>query len=363
MSRVEKFREIIDTERLDGFLVNSNTDIRYLVGFTGSAGMLWVDMERVIFMTDFRYETQAKKQIGDLAEIHITSSEKSYFDIMDELELLKGKKVAGFDGNVLHYSLYRRLIARFLNVNWISITNPLAKLRSIKDSNEINKLQQAVDMAIEALVETLPILRPGITEREFSAELEYRLNRKGSEKSPFDIIVASGWRASLPHGVASEKTIQSGEMVTVDFGATYDGYTSDLTRTFFIGSPDEKFEKIYNIVLQAQQKAIDNMKAGMTGKEIDEIARKYIQKEGYGEYFGHGLGHGIGLQVHDTPGVNSRNEEPLPKNSVVTVEPGIYIPDWGGVRIEDDVVVEESGVRIMSAELPKKLTDMIIPIG
>ncbi|RKZ24715.1 hypothetical protein DRQ29_07515 [bacterium] len=363
MTRMERFTEIIGKERLDGFLVTNHIDIRYLTGFTGDAGMLWVEKDRAVFITDFRYETQSKDEVGDKAEIYITSPDKNYFTILSEQKVFENKKLVGFDENSVNYILYRKLSGIFRDVVWIPLSNPLSELRAVKDTDEINKIARAVDIAIESLIDALPLLRPGITEKEFAAELEYRMKRKGSEKPSFDTIVASGWRAALPHGIASDKVIEAGEMVTVDFGAIYDGYSSDLTRTFFIGKPDDKFKKIYGIVLDAHLAAADKAKAGMTGKGIDGIARKIIEDAGYGEYFGHGLGHGIGLVVHDFPGVNTRNEKPILENSVITIEPGIYIPDWGGIRIEDDFIVKENGTEWLSSELPKELSDIIIPVG
>jgi len=363
MIRLKKFIELLNEQHLEGFLITSRTDIRYLSGFTGSAGMLWVSPEKNVFITDFRYKTQAKKQVGESAEIFITSPEKAYFDILEELEVFKEKRFVGFDSVATSYSSYRRLTARFLGNNFIPVDNPLTEIRQVKEPEEITKIEGAAQIAIEALAEVLPLLRPGITEKEFSTELEYHLNRKGSEKSAFDIIVASGKNAALPHAKASEKVIETGDMVTIDFGAIYEGYASDITRTYFIGTPDDKFKKIYELVLQAQSAAIKGAKAGLTGKEIDAIARKVIEDAGYGEYFGHGLGHGIGLVVHDAPTLNKRGEKVVPENSVVTIEPGIYIPEWGGIRIEDDFVVETDGVRCITSELPKNLIDIIIPVG
>jgi len=362
MSRISNFLEALERERLDAFLVTSQVDIRYLVGFSGSAGMLWVSPERVVFLTDFRYETQSKEQIGDKAEIHIITAEKGYYDWIEELKLTEGKKFVGFDENVVKYGTYKRLISRFPDVNWIPLADPIGKLRAVKDPDEVNKIQQAVDIAVEALSETLPLLRPGITEKEFAAELEYRMRRKGSERPAFETIVASGYRAALPHGIASDKVISAGEMVTIDFGAVFEGYASDLTRTYFVGTPDQKFKEIYGIVLRAQTTAIQNAKPGITGKELDGIARKIIEDAGYGEYFGHSLGHGLGLYVHDSVAVGVRNENPLEEGTVITIEPGIYIPEWGGVRIEDDAVLRADGAEVLSEQLPKQLGDIVIPV-
>jgi len=362
MGRIENFLEMLENKKLDGFLVTNRTDIRYLCGFSGSAGMLWISPKRRVFITDFRYDTQTKHEIGDKAEIFITSPEKDYFTLLKELELFKDIQYVGFDSGDIYYNTYRHLSSISLSTNLIPVSGPASELRSKKEPEEIQKIRQAAKIAIDALIESLPLLRHGITENEFSAELEYRMKKKGSEKCSFDTIVASGWRAALPHGAASDKVIETGEMIVVDFGATYQGYTSDITRTFFLGTPDEKFKTIYETTLSAQKSAIRGASAGKTGKEIDSIARDIITNAGYGENFGHGLGHGIGLVVHDSPTVNQKNEKPLPENSVVTIEPGIYISNWGGVRIEDDVLITEKGAEVLTKELPKALKDMVIPV-
>lgn len=363
MTRIERFLKAIGEQKLDAFLVTGGIDLRYLSHFSGSAGMLWVSSEHRVFITDFRYESQAKAEVGENAEIYITSPDKGYLEIIEELGLVENVKYTGFDSGNVNYDLYRRLCAKFMKTNWIPVANPVSDIRAQKEPAEIERIHQAAKIAMESLAETLPLLRPGITEKEFAAELEYRMRKKGSEKSPFDIIVASGWRAALPHGAASDKSIAAGEMIVIDFGATYGGYAADITRTFFLGTPDEKFKKIYNTVLTAQEAAIEYAKTGKTGKEIDQVAREIIENAGFGENFGHGLGHGLGLAVHDAPTLNKKNEKPIPDNAVVTVEPGIYIENWGGVRIEDDIIISESGAKIITDELPKKLSDVMIPVG
>ncbi len=363
MTRIEQFLEKMTQLRLDGFLVTSRADVRWLCNFSGSAGILWVSPQKCLFLTDFRYQTQAEKQIGGLCEIHITSPGRGTLAILAELEVAKGKSFIGFDSTDVNYSLYKQLMVRFPDANLIPVPSPLDSLRAVKESEEVEKIRQAAKISAEALIEVLPLLRPGITELEFAAELQYRLLRKGTPKVAFDPIVVSGKRAALPHGMPTDKVIEKGDMVTVDFGATHDGYVADITRTFVLGTPDEKFRQIYQIVLDAHIRAVEFARAGVSGKDVDAVARNFITTAGFGEYFGHGLGHGIGLVVHDTPGVNSSNENPLPIGAVVTIEPGIYIPEWGGVRIEDDYLVGENGLECLSCELPKKLADMIVPVA
>ncbi|RKZ28473.1 hypothetical protein DRQ26_01000 [bacterium] len=363
MDRINQFLQFLGDRKLEAFLLTNRTDVRCLSGFSGSAGVLWISEDRNAFITDFRYKTQAEQEVGEKAEIFITDSNKTYIDIIKDEKLAENKFYVGFDAHNTSYDLYRRLSVEFPDINLIPIRSPLEEIRARKDESEIENIRQAAKIAMEALAETLPLLRPGIVEKEFAAELEYRMRKKGSEKSPFDIIVASGWRAALPHGIASDKTIEVGEMITIDYGATYAGYASDITRTFFLGNPDEKFRRIYQTVFDAQQAAIDAAKAGMTGKKIDDIARKIISDAGFGENFGHGLGHGLGLVVHDFPAINQRNEKPVPENAVITIEPGIYIEGWGGVRIEDDIIVGKDGATVITDELPRELRDIVIPVS
>ncbi len=361
MNRLDKFVDIMRNMRLDGFLFMFNTDIHYLTGFTGSACYMWVSPERRIFMTDFRYESQAKLEVGEKAEIQITTLEKNYYDLLDELNVFQNVKYVGFDSNHTNYAIYKRVANRFNKVNWIPVLKPLENLREVVDTEELNNIKRAAEIAIKSIKETLPMLKSGIAEKDFAVELEYRIMKNGGQEKSFPIIVASGHRAALPHGTASDKIIKKGEMITIDFGAYYNYYASDITRTYFLGEPSFKFETIYKTVLNAQKTAIEGMKVGMKGMEIDALAREVIKDAGYEEFFGHGLGHGLGLMVHDYPILSSRTERIIPSGVAVTVEPGIYIPDWGGVRIEDDVLLTDYGIEVLTQGLPKEFEEIIIP--
>ena len=230
----------------------------------------------------------------------------------------------------------------------------IEKLRMIKTDDEIRTIRRAAEIADEAFSHILTFIKPGVTELEVSNELEFFMRRLGASESSFDTIVASGKRSALPHGVATGKTIENGDMVTLDFGALYDGYVSDITRTVAVGEPTEELKKIYHIVLEAQMRACSALKPGMTGKEADAVARDYIKDHGYGEAFGHSTGHGIGLEVHEGPGLSFRSDTVLKPGMVVTVEPGIYVPGLGGVRIEDDVLITEDGCELLTSS-PKEL--------
>jgi Xaa-Pro aminopeptidase len=228
------------------------------------------------------------------------------------------------------------------------------KLRLLKSVEEIEKIRRAAEISDAAFDFIQQVIRPGVTELEISNELEHFMKRKGASRGAFSFIVASGHRGALPHGVASEKIIEKGDMVTLDFGAVYEGYCSDITRTLAVGEVNPKLIEIYNIVRNALQLTLKHLKVGMTGKEVDAIARDYIAEKGYGDYFGHGLGHGIGLNIHEDPFFSKNSEELLQTGMVVTIEPGIYIPELGGIRIEDDVLMKEDGIEILTHS-PKEL--------
>jgi Xaa-Pro aminopeptidase len=233
----------------------------------------------------------------------------------------------------------------------------IESLSIAKEPDEIKKIKKAIKISEKAYIDTLPLLKPGVAEKDIALELNYRMRSLGADAAAFDLIVASGQRSSMPHGVASIKKLKKGDFVTLDFGCFFQGYASDITRTVVIGKASEKQNKIYNLVLKAQLAACRAVKSGLACSRLDGVARDIIMKAGYGDYFGHGLGHGIGLIVHDGPQVNSRSVETLRTNMVVTIEPGIYIPSWGGVRIEDDVLVTHAGGQVLS-KLPKELLEL-----
>jgi len=231
------------------------------------------------------------------------------------------------------------------NGSIVPLFNFIEEMRAIKDNEEVKLITEAARIADEAFQSILPLLKPGMSELDLAGELEYRLRKGGSEKLPFDIIVASGERSALPHGVASPRIIREGEPVTVDFGAVYGGYCSDMTRTFIFGTPSPKQQEIYDTVLQGQEMALSSIKPGQKASDADAVVRGYFQQLGYGEFFGHGLGHGVGLEVHELPTLSPKGESLLKEEMVFTLEPGIYIEGWGGVRIEDMVVMRSDGVQ------------------
>lgn len=356
--RIAALREKLDVLGAEGILVTNLDNVRYLSGFTGTAGIILVTGHGAFFFTDSRYTTQAKGQVGELFEI---LEHRKILERAIELIPSKGIGKLGFESPSLTYAQYRQLQQALPSQELLPLEKVVEELRAVKDEGEIREIRGAIALVAEALRSIRPLLRPGIAEREVALEFESHLKRMGAEKIPFDVIVASGARSGMPHGVASSKIIQSGNLVIFDCGATFQGYNSDLTRTWIIEKSDSRQEEIYQIVLEAQKKAIESIKPGIHTHEVDAAARTVIQEAGYGEFFGHGTGHGVGLALHEEPSL-SRDEGPVIREGmVVTVEPGIYLPDWGGVRIEDMILVTSEGHEVLTEHIPQDL-EIIIPL-
>jgi Xaa-Pro aminopeptidase len=353
--RIKKLREKLNQENLDLLLVTALPNIRYLCGYTGSNGILLISKDKAIFLTDFRYKEQVKKEVKG-AKIKI--AQRELFSTLPEINLLKGKRIkAGFETRYLSFQLYERLKTLLPQVLWVPTENLVESLLVTKDEDEIKKIKKAADISAKAYLEILPFFRPGTKELDIAAELEYRIRKNGGSGSAFEPIVASGLRSAMPHARASSKTLKKGEFVTLDFGASYDGYVCDITRTVVLGNATPRQKKIYNLVLKAQTRAVESARSGMKGFELDKVSRDIIKKAGYQKYFGHGLGHGIGLLVHDSPGINTKSQEVLKPGMVITIEPGVYIPGWGGVRIEDDVLITRNGCKVLT-QIERELLEL-----
>lgn len=335
-------------ERIDAYVVMRPENGRYLSGFSGGEATLYITSEKAYLLTDFRYIEQAKAQAPDF-EIIMTGQD--HFSFLEEIG--QQAQRVGFEGDYVTYVDLGKLKDVFPQAELLSLPNMVSYLRSVKDKQEIELIRQAVRIADDAFVEVLKTIEIDQTEEEIGLALEFSMRRAGASGGSFEFIVASGVRSAMPHGVASSKRIQWGEFLTMDFGAIYRGYCSDMTRTVFLGEPEDKHREVYGIVLAAQRAGIEAVAPGRTGKEVDAVARKLIAEAGYGDYFGHGLGHSVGLVIHEGPYLNIREERVLEPGMVVTVEPGIYIPDWGGVRIEDIVLVTENGCEVLT-QSPKE---------
>ncbi|TFD92256.1 Xaa-Pro peptidase family protein [Jeotgalibacillus sp. R-1-5s-1] len=338
MMKLEKLRKEL-AGKADGMLITSTYNRRYLTNFTGSAGAVLISADEAVFITDFRYTEQAEEQGQGFTVI--THKGPITEEIASQCKRLGIKKL-GIESDHLVLSTYRSY-EKTIDAELVPLSGVIEKIRLIKTDSEIKILKEAADIADAAFKHILDFIQPGKSEIEVSNELEFFMRKAGAVSSSFDIIVASGHRSALPHGVASDKIIEKGDFVTLDYGALHKGYVSDMTRTLAVGEPDAKLKEIYQVTLDAQLKAMDGIRPGMTGKEADALARDYIASKGYGEYFGHSLGHGIGLEVHEGPGLSFRSDIVLEENMIVTVEPGIYLPGIGGVRIEDDTVLTADG--------------------
>ncbi len=347
-----KLKKKMDDKGLDGVLSYKPENRRYLSDFTGSSGCVVITKDNNYFITDFRYVEQASDQCKDY-EIIQHNNNRTLYDILNEFDIKK----LGFEEEYITYSQYSDFIKKLNNIELAPLNGVINDIRIIKTEDEIETIRKAAEIADQTFEYICTKLRAGISEREISLELEFFMKRKGALGTSFESIVASGKRSSLPHGVASNKIIEIGDFVTLDFGCIYDGYCSDMTRTVVIGKASSKQREIYDIVLKAQKEALKAIKPGASGIEVDKVARDIIDEEGYGEYFGHGLGHGVGLEVHEEPRLSPKGETILRENMVVTDEPGIYIPDFGGVRIEDLIVVRKGGPEILS-KTPKHLIEL-----
>jgi len=339
---------------LDGVLAYSPENRRYLSGFTGSAGYVVIGKNNICFITDFRYKEQASKQCGNYnIIIQGGNLPETLAQTLKKNNIMK----LGIEEDFMTVGFFEEIRRYLPGIQLIPASGIMARLRIKKDTAEVENIRKAASIADEAFRHMLDYIRPGLREDEIALELEYFMKKKGASGTSFGSIVASGVRSSLPHGTATEKTIENGEFLTLDFGCVYNGYCSDMTRTVFIGKATEKHREIYDIVLRAQVEALKAIKPGVTGKSVDSTAREIIKKEGYGEYFGHGLGHGVGLAIHEEPRLSLLGETILETGMVVTDEPGIYIPDFGGVRIEDLVLVTENGAEVLSKS-PKELIEL-----
>lgn len=343
--RLEKIREKIKSNGLDGLLVMKPANRHYLSGFTGSSGVLLILKDTSYVITDFRYVEQASKQAPDY---QIIKHGNPITDTLKELLEKHSVRNIGFEKDFVTFSQFEDLSKYLPFISLEPVEKLTEDLRMVKDDLELASIKKAVEIADYSFIEILKIIKPGLKEEEVAANLEFIMRKLGSQKPAFESIIASGHRSALPHGIASDRVIGANEFLKMDYGAVYNGYHSDMTRTVVVGQASDKHKEIYNIVLEAQLTAINGIKPGLLGKEIDKLARDIINKSGYGDNFGHGLGHGVGLVIHEGPTLSPIGDVELQPGMVVTVEPGIYLPDWGGVRIEDIVVVTETGYEILT---------------
>ena len=349
--RIKKIRSQMEKKDIESLIIDSQNNIFYLTGFTGTAGKVLLTPFDNYFFTDGRYIEQANSQIKGF---QIKKIDNSYEKLMKEI--LNDEKIntIHFESTIISYKQFQKYNNEFSGVKLSPVENIMEELRLKKDESEIAKIKKAVKIADKAFDEIMDYIKPGLTENEIALKLEYIMRKEGGSEPPFDYIVASGKRSSLPHGVASDKKIKNGDFVTMDFGIKYEGYCSDITRTVILGKHTSKQQEIYETVLKAQKQVIKEIEPGMNTKNIDAIARDIIKEAGYGDNFKHSLGHGLGIEVHEQPRISYKNEDKIEAGMVITNEPGIYISDWGGVRIEDDLLITDSGCEVLNSA-PKEL--------
>lgn len=340
-ARIQKLQKRLSEKAADALLLTFLPDIRWACGFSGSNGVLLVRADKAYFLSDGRYESQAKQEVEG-AEIRIPGYK--LFEHIQEENLMDGVETILFQSDHATVAQLEEWKERFAGIAWKPVENVATRLVASKDDNEIDQMRRAQQITEHVFDHVLEqVLAPGVTERDVAAEIVYQHLKRGADKVSFDPIVASGPQGALPHARPTAQEIRSGDLVVIDMGCFVNGYASDMTRTVAVGEPEEEARRVYHVVLNAQKRAIEAARAGISSKELDGVARQEIEEAGYGDYFSHGLGHGVGLQVHEWPRLSYHVDDTLPERAAVTIEPGIYLPDRFGVRIEDVVVLREHG--------------------
>lgn len=352
--RYQKVVKILEEKELDVIIVSNGYNMRYISGFSGATGYLYLSKKKKAVLTDSRYTIQAKEEAKDYEVLEVHGK---YTELVKGLLEEEQVQKVGFEGKdflCYDFSKWKEAMSK---VEWVALEDELSDLRIIKTPDELEKIRKAEEIGDKAFTKILDVIKPGMTELEVAAHLEFFMKEAGAEGLSFDTIVASGINSSKPHAVPGRKKIEKGDFVTMDFGCLYEGYCSDMTRTIVVGKANEKQKQIYQIVLEAQLAALDFIKAGYTGKKIDRVARNVIDQAGYKDCFGHGLGHSVGLFIHENPRLSPSENNIILENVIETVEPGIYIENFGGVRIEDLVVVTKDGCQNFTHS-PKELIEL-----
>lgn len=343
-NRIEILRRRLTSHRIDAFLVTSIHNVRYLTGFTGTNAYCVVTRDEVFFLTDPRYEEQAAREV---CVARVLVGKGKLFEMMAKKSIIARGRT-GFESEHLSVSALKNLRSLFPRTTFVPTTGLVEEIAALKDETELSAIRKAVDISDAVFTDVVKLLKPGVRESEIAAEITYQHRIRGAEADAFEPIVASGQQSSYPHARATGKKIEKGDCVVLDFGCRVAGYHSDLTRTIFVGSVPRPLRAIYRTVAEAQGAAVNAAKPGLTGRRLDAVARRIIRRAGYGRYFKHSLGHGIGLQVHELPRVSQLSKDVLQRGMVMTIEPGIYVPTLGGVRIEDVVVLDDTHCRILS---------------
>lgn len=350
LDRADRLKDLLAREGMDAFLITRPENRYYLAGFTGTSGAVLLTGSEIFLITDFRYDEQAR---GQSPHCKVVVANETLLETLEGLDDRISIRRLGCEGDYITHQQFKSLEEKFKDREIIPVNGLVESLRVVKDSREIEAITGAVRLSDMAYEHILPFINEGVSEKDLALEIEFFMRKNGAEGVAFQQIVASGHRSAMPHGTATDKSLKAGELLTLDFGAVLSGYNSDITRTVAVGRKDKKMDEIYGIVLEAQLAGISAVREGVRAWEVDRAARDVIENYGYGGNFAHSTGHGLGLQIHENPRLSSRDGTELKKGMVITIEPGIYLPGWGGVRIEDTVVVEENGCRVLTAS-PKE---------
>ncbi|UCH12204.1 MAG: aminopeptidase P family protein [Candidatus Omnitrophota bacterium] len=349
---ITTLRQSLKRKKLDAICISNPANVSYLSGFKGDDSFLLIDKDKeALFITDFRYLQQAKNEVKDFKILMFSPP------LINKIPKLTKKhhlKKIGFEAAHLNFDNVRKLNIK-RECKFISTDGLIERFRLNKTKPEIKVIKKSADIAVSALKKTINYIKVGMMELEVAGYLEWRMRKQGAERIAFPTIVASGINSSMPHAISSNKKIKKNEPIIIDCGCVFFGYNSDLTRTIFLGRIDAQFRHIYSIIREAQQKAISNIRPGVKVSSIDKVARDYIRRKGFGKYFGHATGHGIGRKVHEAPIISSKSGKALKPGMVFTVEPGVYIPGWGGIRIEDMVLVTDKSYKILTHDKYKSI--------
>ncbi len=352
-ARLDALRAQLSKLKCEALAVSHLANVRYLTCYSGSSGLVLITRDGPLFFTDFRYQQQAAAQVGAVAKVVIAPQGDGLWKAAIKTAKKLGLQKLGFEAQHLSVASFgdiQKMAGQ--EMQFIATSGAVEKLRAIKSADELAVIREAVRVADEVMQQVLATLRPGLSELEVAFAIESGIRARGGSGTSFETIVASGARSALPHGVASSKIIEQNDLVTIDMGALYGGYCSDMTRTVCVGKSNEKQREIYQLVYRAQVAACDAIKSGASCKAVDAVARNLIKDAGHGDDFGHGLGHGVGLDIHEAPRLAKAGKGALQAGMIVTSEPGVYLADWGGVRIEDMLFVTETGAEILT-QTPK----------
>jgi len=357
MNRLQQIRKRINQEGVDALLIFNDHNITYLSGFTGHAATALVLADRAFLLTDYRYFEQARDQCSDFEVVCRDRIKQSLASLINEISLQHEVTSLAFEADHISHGVWQNMQADWPNLECIPASRWVESLRYVKDESEIQSIRLAAHIADQALTELVSQIKPEVTERELAIELEYQMALLGSEAPSFPTIMLAAERSALPHGVPGDRALQNGDLLLVDFGAVINGYHSDMTRTFVLGQADEQQKQIYQTVYDAQQAAMDALQADMSADELFKVAQAVLNKSPYANHQGEGLGHGLGMDLHELPFIGMGPDMPIHQHSVITIEPGIYIPGWGGIRIEDDVVLTNEGLQCLT-EFPRRLMEL-----